>query len=359
MPFLVVKTIEDGIPCVAACPDTWVEGSRLYWPKECVNIDKIRSNDKIKPQKSWMKLKCQVKMRDIASFGEAVRYEKALSTVDTESEAEIVEHRKGKQSTCSLGQGTASQDFNFLVSKTEGCNAVYFSESAEGHYETSLANETGPDPTSIKIVECPEPEYFPARAEEDIESGNEAPVEQTLSQCDNCAVFLEELNQIKDNLKYLSLLPAIDVKLDRLLEEQENPKGGIKRKNTPKIDIFPIGDESVLEDFEAHLANKTYREQFVHQMSSFGGTSGNRDGNKIAFRLIDKIFTSDLLTNYSWTGAKTKYIKKQFSTYTHFIEAFYDIVKLADERYSTIENEKFFKEKILKHSLARSKQKKK
>lgn len=51
MPFLVVKTIEDGIPCVAACPDTWVEGSRLYWPKECVNIDKIRSNDKIKPRK--------------------------------------------------------------------------------------------------------------------------------------------------------------------------------------------------------------------------------------------------------------------------------------------------------------------
>lgn len=41
-------------------------------------------------------------------------------------------------------------------------------------------------------------------------------------------------------------------------------------------------------------------------MSEIGGTTGKKDGNKIAYLLMDRLFERQLLTLCSWTGSTKK-----------------------------------------------------
>ncbi|XP_055700417.1 uncharacterized protein LOC129800067 [Phlebotomus papatasi] len=365
MPFIIVKTIEDNLPYITACPDTWEDRGTLYWPRECLNIEKLRSNEKMKPQKSWMRLNCEVKKRNIATYGEAIKYEIALSNVETDSEQEVLQDRKGRQHTkvypvSSQGIHQNSQDFNYLLTIPEERHDKH-SPERQNRYQmmiASTASDLGPAVTPTQIAR-EDPVQVCAEGIDEAISVQELP----RLQCENCLVLSNEINNMKAKYDLLSLLPGINVKLDRILEQQERndctTTATMRKKGASKINIFPIASIEVFDDFETKLSDESYREQFIYQMSSIGGTSGNRDGIKIAYRLVDEIFTRELLKYYSWTGTKTKYEKKQFSAYNRFLQAFYDIVKLADDKYSTTENEKFFKEKILKHSLARSKQKNK
>lgn len=46
-------------------------------------------------------------------------------------------------------------------------------------------------------------------------------------------------------------------------------------------------------------------------MSEIGGTIGKKDGNKIAYLLMDRLFERQLLTLCSWTGSTKKKNKKE------------------------------------------------
>lgn len=83
------------------------------------------------------------------------------------------------------------------------------------------------------------------------------------------------------------------------------------------------------------------------------------DGFKIAYKLVDYMFTSDILVQYSWTGLSKEpgVVKDSFQKYENIIRLFQRVVQLADSRYTAMRNELFFKEKVLKHSKKRSKRK--
>jgi len=72
-------------------------------------------------------------------------------------------------------------------------------------------------------------------------------------------------------------------------------------------------------------------------MSEIGGTTGKKDGTKIAYLLMDRLFKRQLLTLCSWTGStkkKKKKIKKiAFFKYNRITDVIYEIIHLADSRY--------------------------
>lgn len=86
-------------------------------------------------------------------------------------------------------------------------------------------------------------------------------------------------------------------------------------------------------------------------MSKIGGTTGNKDGKKIAYILMDRLFERQLLTLCSWTGSTKKKEDKTnkiaFFKYNRIIEAIYKIIHLADSRYMIDDNINFLK-RILK-----------
>lgn len=94
-------------------------------------------------------------------------------------------------------------------------------------------------------------------------------------------------------------------------------------------------------------------------MSKVGGTTGKKDGNKIGYLLLDRLFERQLLTLCSWTGSTKKKEEKMkkipFSKYNQIIVTVYEIVHLADSRYTIDDNISFFK-RILKNSTTRNKQ---
>lgn len=93
-------------------------------------------------------------------------------------------------------------------------------------------------------------------------------------------------------------------------------------------------------------------------MSEIGGTTGKKDGNKIAYLLMDRLFERQLLTLCSWTGStkkKEEKMKIAFSKYNRITEAVYKIIHSADSRYTIDDNTGFFK-RILKNSVSRNKQ---
>lgn len=96
-------------------------------------------------------------------------------------------------------------------------------------------------------------------------------------------------------------------------------------------------------------------------MSKIGGTTGKKNGNKIAYLLMDRLFERQLLTLCSWdsgTGSikkKEEKMKIAFFKYNRITEAIYKIVHLADSCY-TIDDNMIFLKRILKNSVTRSKQ---
>lgn len=94
-------------------------------------------------------------------------------------------------------------------------------------------------------------------------------------------------------------------------------------------------------------------------MSEIGGMTGKKDGKKIVYLLMDRLFERQLLTLCSWTGStkkKEEKIKKiAFLKYNRIIEIFYKILHLADSNY-TIDDNMILLKRILKNSVSRSKQ---
>lgn len=96
-------------------------------------------------------------------------------------------------------------------------------------------------------------------------------------------------------------------------------------------------------------------------MSEIGGTTGKKNGNKIVYLLMDRLFERQLLTMCSWTGSTKKKQEKTekiaFFKYNRITEAIYKIIHLADSNYMIDDNIGFLK-RILKNSISRNKQQK-
>ncbi|XP_011687076.1 PREDICTED: uncharacterized protein LOC105449517 [Wasmannia auropunctata] len=109
-------------------------------------------------------------------------------------------------------------------------------------------------------------------------------------------------------------ISALHVKFDKLIDLLiTNQSNNIieKPENVAKSEIFemdikqmkPLATESDIIDLEKNLCNQEFEMAFVKVMSEIGGMTGKKDGNKIAYLLMDRLFERQLLTQCSWTGS--------------------------------------------------------
>lgn len=107
------------------------------------------------------------------------------------------------------------------------------------------------------------------------------------------------------------------------------------------------------------MGEKSFRDQFIESMSVIGGKSGSKNGTKVAYLLLDKIFIRQFLTKISWTGcSRQKDVKKiSFLKYKYCIESILKIINLADNRFTNEDLNSFFK-RVLKNANLRTIQKK-
>ncbi|XP_059608236.1 uncharacterized protein LOC132256070 [Phlebotomus argentipes] len=186
------------------------------------------------------------------------------------------------------------------------------------------------------------------------------------SQQDVATVMLHPLydNKFSDILR----------KLDRLLCIQKRQSAS-SSPSTPwtstalytsiedEMDLrFPIMTKEQLATYNSRLADASYKQSFIQELSKVCGVSGTADGTKVAYRLSEHMFDRALLTQFTWTGKNMNNKlstsgKEAFSQYTHFVDTYAEIVRLADNQYSNMDNEKFFKVKLLKYAGFRLKQK--
>lgn len=91
-------------------------------------------------------------------------------------------------------------------------------------------------------------------------------------------------------------------------------------------------------------------------MSKIGGTSGQEDGTKIGYKIVDHVFSRKLLTHYSWTGVSRRQLsdKKSFQNYQGLLNVFFKVIFLADNRYTIQKTQNLFKDNVLKHAKKRS-----
>lgn len=123
---------------------------------------------------------------------------------------------------------------------------------------------------------------------------------------------------------------------------------------------FPLDTPDHLREFsDAVKGNQEYKAFILNKFGKILGTDGMKKGDKTAPVLADIFFTKKLLSLTSWTGiSRTRGLEKKisFQTFDGIICAFYDIIQNSDSRWTLIDNTAFFKDKLLKHANARSKQ---
>lgn len=88
--FKLVKTIERNGSSVSAVPESWEKNNILYWPAHLnpTQQEKLRSNSGSKPDSSWTKQNCVIKIQDIDTFAEALQYEKQFAEPSSSSKME-------------------------------------------------------------------------------------------------------------------------------------------------------------------------------------------------------------------------------------------------------------------------------
>lgn len=88
--FKLVKTIGRNGSNVSAVPENWEKNNILHWPAHLSHTqrEKLRSDSSSKPESSWLKQNCVIKIQDIDTFAEALRYEKQLAEPSSSSKME-------------------------------------------------------------------------------------------------------------------------------------------------------------------------------------------------------------------------------------------------------------------------------
>lgn len=84
------------------------------------------------------------------------------------------------------------------------------------------------------------------------------------------------------------------------------------------------------------------------------GSSGEEDGTKIGYKLVDTLFSPHLLVNYTWTGvSRKKEEKKSFQQLDGIVDLFLTVISLADRRFTRQKTINLFKDGVLKHAKQR------
>ncbi|XP_055706573.1 uncharacterized protein LOC129808866 isoform X2 [Phlebotomus papatasi] len=340
MPFKVVKTIENGLVYVEAVPSGWEINGILSWPTSG-NIERFRSNANSLPGENWITCPCVV-ISTHETFREAIHMERLLEKVSTESEDEILksvpQRRRKKHYGCSEDL-PKPVDYNKMIaelssqpsqpqSQTMGCNETQddteltSQQSISGHVKNlahlqistdhmNLASENPPNLRFLQISEngnAMPSDHLPV-----LENLQEITLtahgiqgqEEASSQTCHCYGLIENVfNKVESLEGKVAKLTDHAVKnsdkLDRtllLLSQGHTSRSDCELlvSSAEEIGELPLSTEEGLDEFEKKLCDQTLRKRFINHMKTFGGTSGKCESEKIAFKIVDIIFTRNLL----------------------------------------------------------------
>ncbi|XP_055694634.1 uncharacterized protein LOC129796589 isoform X2 [Lutzomyia longipalpis] len=160
---------------------------------------------------------------------------------------------------------------------------------------------------------------------------------------------------------YDRIFNSISWKLDRLLSMQKDDFDKSfthfleeSAGNSSELKLkFPIKTKEDLHEFNSNLRDEQYKMAAIKELSKINGYTGTSDGTKCAYKLVDYVLSRDLLTHYSWTGASRSGTKEAFNQFSHFVDLFYSVIRMADSTYAKVDAENFFSQRILKYSTMR------
>lgn len=80
----------------------------------------------------------------------------------------------------------------------------------------------------------------------------------------------------------------------------------------------------------------------MKSISTIGGTDGTENGVKVAKVISSCVFKAALLMEYYWTGKGPKdSTKVPFVKYTRIIQLLFDVIYLASNKFTQIENKNY------------------
>ncbi|GAB0091776.1 hypothetical protein DMENIID0001_066570 [Sergentomyia squamirostris] len=361
MPFAVVNTVEKGQSMFCYCPENWIEDDEvLWWPPRNLEKKVIMDDSSIKGE-GWTNQPCEVKFRGL-SRESAMNIVGVLVRSNTDNEEEGVskylEQEKPKKRDVRREKTVGvKRNFNDAFSEAS---------SSSGTGNTLVAICSSPSPgiiegQSVIIEEEISSSLVPVSKEDfqlltDRVSNQEQKQDQMLKQI---SLQISEMMTMMHNLtvSHADLLQASagqSVKMDKMLMQSSSSR---QVAYTSKVEIrcFPLKSEEELNKFEADLTEGNFDASIRAHLKSLGGTSGTENGTLIAHKIVNHMFKNHLLQKFSWTGATKTEPKLAFNKFQNVITLMYQIIKLADDRYSLKNFESFMKNNILKNGNARAK----
>ncbi|CAH0555096.1 unnamed protein product [Brassicogethes aeneus] len=120
---------------------------------------------------------------------------------------------------------------------------------------------------------------------------------------------------------------------------------------------FPLQTVTEMNRLDDEIRNnEAFKNQLIDFLSRVGGSSGQNDATKVAYKISDMLFSSEILTHYSWTGIskrKENPEKQSFTALKKVIEVFFEVLSKSDNRHTKEKNDKIIRDGILKHAKKR------
>nr|CAH7767096.1 unnamed protein product [Callosobruchus chinensis] len=304
-------------------PHQWESEGILYWPLSNLNL--LRKEACSAPDKSsWRTYKCKVKKENIVGLEEAELWEEEFVNVGTDAEnSTIVPFQKTSQGidqNIPIVLYTEPDDQDQVHSDSIHCaseistNEVS-SVSLSEKLDLLLINQQKILSSQERVLDCMKSEFLQARATYDR-------VYELLKSKQCTVTDTDALNKEEETLSERFQFPLATV-------------------------------EEVLRFNKDINQDETFKNYLLKRYCAIGGVAGNEEGRAIARKLRHIFFTEHVLTMFSWTGiSRTAGLEKKeaFQACEGILDLFKQLIKMGDDRWCDVKNEKFFKFNTLKHA---------
>ena len=369
--FKIVATLEKKL-YFTAVPHQWEKNKILYWPKMSHSTrEALRSDAASKPEDDWEEYSCTLKFQNIKTFKEALELEKQFTTCyNTDAEEEItlggatklkkaarkpdtfeIEAKKNTdrnvadiKAPSSGTSGSSILDLNTLFLEPDGVAENNNMADVAQNQTMWLTSATQAKPM---LAELSELKSAIINLKDDVQTLKDEFLlfrKETKEDYKKTCVFFDEILRKMDEMKWSSRTESrnVDVAIEADLLQNY---------------LFPLQSKEDVEKLELDLSTtKNLKQQLLNFFKKIGGVTGEGEASKVGYKIMDTLFTSKVLTYYSWTGIKKKQTeedKSSFSALKNLIHIIFESLLSCDSRYNLQKHEKFLKDGILKHAKKR------
>lgn len=271
-------------------PTFWLKDDKYtYWPKKDTRNSILKCK---KPRNDWM-------LYPVTVLAKYDLYEHALR-----KEKRLMEDKSSNNESENLGRGLRKR---MIPNRFEKENDNSSDSSKTDKEENSISdNDSIPDKT------LDEQDNDDQNVDGDTQIMNiyDLPV---VIETENNTIPVNNTNQTLDSiLRYVIEIKILCTRLDNRLHNVENGNHVINNHNTDMIPQLPMNQIEDIDNFEAILVAEEAQSQLVNMLVLIGGVT-SKDALK---RALQKLFSNNLASKCSWTGAKNNFKLKDLKIIT-------------------------------------------